>query len=262
MKAEPLLEIKNLHVSIGEKEIIKGLHLTINHGEIHAIFGPNGSGKTTLLNALMGFSGYEITGEILFRGKKMTRLPINERAEMGIGMSFQRPPAIRGLQLRKLIEASTERNGDLIEKYAKALNLIDFLNREVNVGFSGGEIKRAELLQLLIQDPDLILLDEPESGVDIDNIVLIGEYTNQLLGRRVERGKRKTMKEQHREKLKSGLIITHTGHILEYIDADIGHILMEGRFACQANPREMFRTLKECGFNECYRCFRKEEAHG
>ena len=262
MKDEFLLEVKDLHVSIGKKKILQGLNLQIKKGEVHAIFGPNGSGKTTLLNAIMGFAGYTIKGQIIFEGKDITRLPINERAQMGIGISFQRPPAIRGVKLRKLIETSAKRNGKSLEAYAQGLNLSDFLEREVNVGFSGGEIKRSELLQLLLQDPDLVFLDEPESGVDLENIALIGEYTNHLLGRQRGRNQEKTMKELYRERRKSGLIITHTGHILEYVNVDVGYILMHGRIACQANPRDILHTIRECGFEECFRCFREEAAGG
>ncbi len=258
MKDGFLLEVQDLHVSVGEKEILKGVNLQIKKGEVHAIFGPNGSGKTTLLNAMMGFAGYTVTGNIIFGGRDISRLPINERAKMGIGISFQRPPVIRGVKLRRLIETSAKRNGKFLEAYAKNLNLVDFLEREVNVGFSGGEIKRAELLQLILQDPDLVLLDEPESGVDLENIALIGEYTNHLLGRKREPNKKKTMKELYRERKKSGLIITHTGHILDYVNVDVGYILMQGRIACQANPRDILHTIRECGFEECFRCFRGE----
>ena len=161
-----------------------------------------------------------------------------------------------------MIETSAKRNGKSLEAYAQGLNLTDFLEREVNVGFSGGEIKRAELLQLLLQDPDLVFLDEPESGVDLENIALIGEYTNHLLGRQRVRTQEKTMKELYRERKKSGLIITHTGHILEYVNVDVGYILMQGRIACQANPRDILHTIRECGFEECFRCFREEGAGG
>lgn len=259
MKDEFLLEVKDLHVSVGKKEILKGVDLQLKKGEVHAIFGPNGSGKTTLLNAIMGFAGYTVKGRIFFNGKDITRLPVDERARLGIGMSFQRPPAIRGVKLRRLIETSAKRNGGLLEEYAKGLNLTDFLEREVNVAFSGGEIKRAELLQLILQDPDLVFLDEPESGVDLENIVLIGEYTNHLLGRKRERHGEKTMKELYRERRKSGLIITHTGHILDYVNVDVGYILMQGRITCQANPRDILFTIRECGFEECNRCCRGEE---
>jgi Fe-S cluster assembly ATP-binding protein len=261
VKDEFLLEVKDLHVSVGKKEILKGVDLQLKKGEVHAIFGPNGSGKTTLVNAIMGFAGYTVKGKIFFNGKDITHLPVDERARMGIGMSFQRPPAIRGVKLRRVIESSAKGNGKFLEEYAKGLNLTEFLEREVNVGFSGGEIKRAELLQLILQDPELVFLDEPESGVDLENIVLIGEYTNYLLGRKRSRHGEKTMKELYRERKKSGLIITHTGHILDYVNVDVGYILMQGRIACQANPRDILFTIRECGFDECHRCYRGEK-HG
>lgn len=256
-----LLEVIDLHVSIGEKEILKGINLKVRKGEIHAIFGPNGSGKTTFLNAVMGFANYKVKGKIFFQGKDITRIPVYERAKLGIGISFQRPPAIRGVKLRQLIMNTAKRNGKFLEDYARKLNLLEFLEREVNVGFSGGEIKRSELLQLIMQDPELIFLDEPESGVDIENIAVIGEFTNHLLGRKVKPDTKKTMKQLSRERKKSGLIITHTGHILDHVDADIGHVFMQGKIACEANPREMLHTIKKYGFEECSRCFFGEEKY-
>jgi Fe-S cluster assembly ATP-binding protein len=258
MQHKALLAVKDLHVAAGDKQILKGVNLRIKRGEIHAIFGPNGSGKTTLLNAIMGFGGYKVSGEILFKGKDIIPLSIDERARMGIGMFFQRPPAIKGVKLRQLVAASAQKNTDLVEAYARELHLSDFLDRDVNVAFSGGEIKRTELLQLILQDPDMVFLDEPDSGVDLENIALIGEFTNLLMGRRKKPHKHKTMKEQYRKTMKSGLMITHTGHILEYVNVDVGHILMQGQIACEANPREMLHTIRGCGFEECYRCFRRE----
>lgn len=256
MDATPLLEIKDLHVMVGDKEILKGIDLRVMPGEVHAIFGPNGSGKTTLVNTIMGFSGYTVTeGVIIFKGEDITHLPTDERARRGLGLSFQRPPVIRGVTLRKLIEVSARRNGELLEKYAALLNVTEFLEREINLGFSGGEIKRAELLQLLLQDPDMVFLDEPESGVDLQNIALIGRAVNELLGRHVDRAPGETLLQAHRRR-KAGLVITHTGHILEYVDVDVGHTLMYGSLACQGNPREMLREIRDHGFDECYRCFR------
>jgi len=255
---EYLLEIKNLHVEITGKKVLKGVNLRIKKGETHAFFGPNGSGKTTLLNAIMGFTNYKITkGEIIFRGKNILPLPVNERAKMGIGISFQRPPTVRGVRLKQLIELYSKANGKILEKYAQILNVREFLGREINVGFSGGEIKRVELLQLLLQNPMMVFLDEPESGVDLENITLIGRAINQLLGRKKEPEKNKTMKELRSER-KAGLIITHTGHILEYVDVDIGHVLMNGSIVCNANPRDILQIIRKYGYDECYRCFRKE----
>ncbi|NLE73420.1 MAG: ATP-binding cassette domain-containing protein, partial [Actinobacteria bacterium] len=137
METTPLLDIQDLHVNVGDKPVLKGINLRINPGEVHAIFGPNGSGKTTLVNTVMGFSGYTVTeGRIIFKGQDITDLPINERARLGIGMSFQRPPVIRGVTLGQLVEASARRNGKLLDKYAAELNVGEFLPREINLGFS------------------------------------------------------------------------------------------------------------------------------
>jgi len=259
MEDDFLLEVRNLHVEVGGKKVLMGVNLGIRVGETHAFFGPNGSGKTTLLNAIMGFADYNIVkGKVIFRGKDITHLPVNERAKMGIGISFQRPPSIRGVRLRQLVEICAKKNGKLLEEYAQKLNLVEFLEREINVGFSGGEIKRVELLQLILQDPQMVLLDEPESGVDLENIILIGKAINHLLGRKIKPNGEKSYKELHREKMKSALIITHTGHILQYIDADVGHVLLNGNIVCKGNPREILHTIREHGYDECYRCFRKE----
>ena len=257
---ERLLEIIDLHVKLAEKEILKGINLTISMGEVHALFGPNGSGKTTLLSALMGFGDYKIVkGKIIFSGKDITHIPPYERARLGIGISFQKPPPVNGVKLKQLVELCARENGKVIEEYARELNLLEHLEREVNVGFSGGEVKRSELLQLLLQSPNMVLLDEPESGVDLENIVLIGRAINLLLGRKVEPKGEKPIKEVLKQKRKSALIITHTGHILDYVEPDHGHVLLDGKIACSGNPREILHTIKEHGYNECYRCFIKED---
>ncbi len=249
-----LLEIKDLYVSIGKKEILKGINITVPFGEVHVLFGPNGSGKTTLLSAIMGFEEYRIEkGRIIFDGKDITGLPPYERAKLGIGMSFQKPPAISGLKLRRLVEICAK-DKKKIEEYAKILNLSEHLEREVNVGFSGGEVKRSELLQLLVQEPRLVLLDEPESGVDLENVALIGDAINLLLGRKIKPEQEKSLKEIRRERKKSALIITHTGYILDYVEADIGHVLLDGRIICSGNPREILHTIKRHGYSECYKC--------
>jgi len=249
-----LLEIKDLYVSIGKKEILKGINITVPFGEVHVLFGPNGSGKTTLLSAIMGFEEYRIEkGRIIFDGKDITGLPPYERAKIGIGMSFQKPPAISGVKLRRLVEICTK-DKKKIEEYAKILNLSEHLEREVNVGFSGGEVKRSELLQLLVQEPRLVLLDEPESGVDLENVALIGDAINLLLGRKIKPEQEKSLKEIRKERKKSALIITHTGYILDYVEADIGHVLLDGRIICSGNPREILHTIKRHGYSECYKC--------
>ena len=245
MGGELLLDVEDLHVEIATKKVLKGINLRIREGETHIFFGPNGSGKTTLLNAIMGFASYRVTkGRIIFRGQDITSLPVNERAKMGIGMSFQRPPAIRGVRLKQLAELCSKKDGKLVERYGNILNLKELLEREVNVGFSGGEIKRAELLQLLLQEPVMVFLDEPESGVDLENIALIGGLINELLEKDCPIHERKCM----------GLIITHTGHILDYVNARTGYVMCDGIIGCEGDPHEILKTIKERGYGECVRC--------
>lgn len=253
-----LLKVEDLHVEVGQREILSGVNLEIGWGEVHALFGPNGSGKTTLICAIFGFEGYRITrGRVFFQGEDITHLPPHEKARRGLGLSFQRPPSIRGVRLRQLAEICAKHDGDLIEEYARRLNLTEHLDRELNVGFSGGEMKRAELFLLLLQDPLMVFLDEPESGVDLENIALVGQAINRLLGRKVEPDSRRPIKELLKERRKSALIITHTGHILDYVEADQGHVLLGGKIVCRGNPREILYTIKEHGYEECYRCFRR-----
>jgi Fe-S cluster assembly ATP-binding protein len=255
-----MLRIENLTVQVTGKEVIHGFTLKINPGEVHCLLGPNGSGKTTLLMAIMGFSGYKIVGgKIFINEKDITQLPIDERVKLGIGMSFQRPPSIPGVKLAQLVELCKSGEKQITD-LAKKLNMLDFLERELNVGFSGGEIKRSELLQLWAQSPDLILLDEPESGVDVENIVLVGQIVNKILERNglyVPIGE--TRAEAKKKRRRSGLIITHTGMILDYVEADRGHVLINGQLACSGNPYEIFRFIKERGYEECVECICESE---
>ncbi|MEZ0536555.1 ABC transporter ATP-binding protein [Caldicellulosiruptoraceae bacterium PP1] len=241
-----MLEIKDLHVEVDGREILKGIDLTIPDGETHLLLGPNGSGKTTLMMSIMGLSRYKVTsGKILFNNVDITDMPSYERAKLGIGIMYQKPPAIRGVKLSKIasIISSIRNTNQDIDENAQKLNLLDHLEREVNYGFSGGELKRSELLQLLSQRPNLVLLDEPESGVDLDNISLIGEMINKLLkGEKIKY--RKT----------SGLIVTHTGYILDYVSADKGHILMNGKIVCSGSAKDMFEEIRLNGFGRCEAC--------
>ena len=244
-----MLEIKQLTVAIDGREILQDLNLKIGIGETHALFGPNGSGKTTLLMAIMGFPRYQVTrGNIIFRGKDITGLPLDERARLGIGISFQRPPVVRGVKTRDMLSASLGKRGnkEIIDSLAKRANLNEFLDRDINYAFSGGEIKRSELMQLLAQKPGLILLDEPESGVDLVNIALIGKLINELLEKECPMRLRKC----------TGLIITHTGHILDYVNARTGYVMLDGRIVCEGDPHEMLLTIKEKGYEECAKCVR------
>lgn len=249
-----MLVIEDLKVRLGGKEILRHIDLEIQPGETHILFGPNGSGKTSLLMTIMGYPQYEVVcGKICFKNHDITHLSINERAELGIGMSYQRPPSIQGLKTRQMVHICGNNDID-VDSLASRMNFTDFLDRDINVGFSGGEIKRSELLQLMAQNPDLLLFDEPESGVDLENIALIGNTINELLERDIKGTSDKSKKEIMKLRTKMGLIITHTGFILDYVTADKGQVLFDGVLACRSNPNAIFRQIKEEGYEECVRC--------
>jgi len=239
-----MLEIRNLQVEVAGKQILKGIDLKIEKGKTYVLMGPNASGKTTLLMAIIGMPQYKITdGKIILNGKDITSLPLNERARLGIGIMFQKPPQVRGVKLRKICDVllpgeETQKS----EEYAKSLDLSEHLERDLNYGFSGGELKRSELFQLLCQNPDLVMLDEPESGVDLDNISLVGHTINELLHPDDKNGS------------PAGIIVTHTGYILQYVQADMGYVLMNGRIICEGKPLDLFAGIKKHGYARCVEC--------
>ena len=203
---------------------------------------------------IMGYPQYAVKrGKITFKGVDITHAPIDERARLGIGMSYQRPPTINGLKTRQMIAICAKNKVD-VEEMAKSVNFVDFLDRDLNAGFSGGEIKRSELLQLKAQDPDLLLFDEPESGVDIENMALIGKTIARLLQKDFERETIKSVIKVRQDRTKMGLVITHTGYILDYLPADKGQVLYEGILACAGNPREIFQCIGAAGYEECVKC--------
>jgi Fe-S cluster assembly ATP-binding protein len=239
-----LLQVEGLKVEVEGREILHGIDLAVDCGETHVLFGMNGSGKTTLLMAIMGFPRYRVTsGSIRFAGQDLSGMTVDQRARLGIGMMFQRPPTVRGIRLEQMVGLISGNDDRNMEDLARELNLADFMQRDINHGFSGGEIKRSELLQLLAQDPELVLLDEPESGVDMENMQLIGGYLRMLL-----------QKDLHRTRDHCGLVITHTGYILDYVEADKGYVMCDGKLICSGNPREMLADIRENGFEECSRC--------
>ena len=244
-----MLSVRGLRVEVGGVEILHGVDLGVRYGETAALFGPNGSGKSTLLMTLMGFPKYRITsGSIVFKGRDITSLGLDERARLGFGLSFQRPPVVRGVKTGDMVAACLRREpmeGE-VRQLAISAGLEEFLDRDVNHGFSGGEIKRSELLQLLAQDPEFVMLDEPESGVDLVNIAVIGDLINRLLQKDVK----------IRDRSHSGLIITHTGHILDYVNVRTGYVMIDGRLSCGGDPHEILGTIKQCGYEECTRCAR------
>ena len=260
-----MLEIQDLHVSVHGTPVLKGIDLKVEAGETFILFGPNGSGKTTLLMTLMGFSGYEVTrGKIIFKGHDITYAPMYERARLGIGMSFQRPPTIHGLPTGKMVELCGRGRKMDIPAMAKRVHFDTFLDRDVNAGFSGGEIKRSELLQLMAQQPNLLLFDEPESGVDLENMALVGKTVRKLLDghERIvaitphQRGEQfeELPVERFETHTTSGLIITPTGHILEYVNADRGQVMYHGKLCCEARPRVILDHIAQHGYQECLRC--------
>lgn len=240
-----MLEIKDLTVEVAGKTVLRDINLTVMSGYTAVLFGPNGSGKSTLLASIMGFSDYHVTkGKIIFNGVDITDKPLYERARMGIGMMMQRPPNVVGVQLGSLVNAMGKNKVELME-LAEPLDMVQFLDRDVNVGFSGGEIKRSELLQLEVQDPCLLLLDEPESGVDLESIKRVGQTIRNILDRdgcpiKVEG--------------KSALVITHTGEILNYLEADRAFVMCNGTIVCSGHPRDLLNEISRRGYEECIKC--------
>lgn len=247
----PLIEIRNLSVSVEGKRVLNDLDLYIRQGETIVLFGPNGSGKTSLLKTIMGIPQYRVeSGSIVYRGEDITKRSIDERARLGIGLVFQNPPAVRGVRLKDILRICMEKSGvfkeERINENAEKLNFVDFMDRDINLGFSGGEIKRSELLQLLAQNPVFVMLDEPDSGVDLVNINLVGKVINELL----EKEKRED------RRTKAGLIITHAGHILDYVNADRAYVMLNGSVSCSGNPGDILEDIRTKGYEECVRCRR------
>jgi Fe-S cluster assembly ATP-binding protein len=244
-----MLEVKDLTVSVDGKNILRAVNLRIARGEAVVLFGPNGCGKTSLLKAILGGQNYRVeSGTIHFKGKDITGLPMDERARLGIGMAFQRPPAVRGVKLGGVLRSCLEKRSAFTEEelpnLARKLNLLDFLARDLNLGFSGGEIKRSELLQLIAQNPSFVMLDEPDSGVDLVNINLVGQAINDLL----EKEKAAAQRE------KAGLIVTHSGYILDYVNADRAYVMLDGAVFCSGNPGDLLEDIRTKGYEGCVQC--------
>lgn len=239
MTKEALLEIKDLHVKIGDKEVVGGINLKLCRGDVMVLLGQNGSGKTSLIMAIMGFPSYEVTqGDIVFKGRSLLGMPIDKRANLGIGILFQRPPTVRGVKLRQMLDITSHDKDFDIVKTAEALAMTEFLDRDLNLGFSGGEMKRSELLQVIAQDPEVVLFDEPESGVDLENVTIMGKIIDDFL----------------KNKNRAGLIITHTGYILDYVDANTGCVLADGNFHCIKDPRKIIQDIRKYGYGKCLTC--------
>jgi len=239
-----ILTLEKLSVKAQGELILDRVSLEIPPGETHILMGPNGSGKSTLLRAIMGLGGLRVvSGKIFFKGRDVTKLSVDERARLGMGIAMQSSPALPEVTLKGLAGVLAERFKHQWQPVAAELNCEYLLDRGLNDRFSGGESKRAELFQLMIQRPQLLLVDEPESGVDLVNIAVVGQALKKLL---------KPEKIKNREH--SGLIITHTGHILNYLNADQGYVMINGKLVCEGNPRDLFEEISKHGFEGCLAC--------
>jgi Fe-S cluster assembly ATP-binding protein len=235
------LEIRNLHVRTEDREILRGVDLTVRTGELHALLGPNGSGKSTLANTIMGHPAYEVTeGQILFDGQELNELEPHERARLGLFLAFQYPVAVPGVSvanfLRMAINAQREEPIKVKEFGAElghAVQLLDvdraFTSRHLNDGFSGGEKKRAEILQMAMLKPAIAVLDETDSGLDIDALRTVAEGVAKL----------------HAEQGLGALIITHYQRILDYVKPQYVHILIDGRIVMRGGPELVARLERE-----------------
>jgi Fe-S cluster assembly ATP-binding protein len=242
-----MLEIKNLQAHIGEKQILKGINLSVKTGEVHAIMGPNGSGKSTLASVLAGREGYDITdGEVMLQGNDILDLSPEERAREGVFLAFQYPVEIPGVNstyfLRSAVNQIRKHRGDeeldamnflkLVKTKMKELGLAEeFLKRPVNAGFSGGEKKRNEILQMTMLDPGLAVLDETDSGLDIDALRIVADGVNRL-------------KNQHNAQI----VITHYQRLLDYIVPDFVHVLYDGRII-KSGDKTLAHDLEEKGYD-------------
>jgi Fe-S cluster assembly ATP-binding protein len=239
-----ILEVNELKVRVENKVILDGINLALKSKESYIMFGPNGSGKSTLVNTLMGVPPYEVeSGRVLFMGNDITRASVDQRANLGMSVAFQYPPEITGIRLSDLLKLCSGKSpkdefSEAERKLIESFNLTDFLDREINVGFSGGERKRSELLQMIFLKPKLLLLDEPDSGVDVESL--------RLLSNELERYLENTGS--------SALIVTHKGDILEYIKAKYACVLLDGVMHCYSNPKEIYETIKTSGYKECIAC--------
>jgi Fe-S cluster assembly ATP-binding protein len=242
--SEELLVIDELKAEVEGKPILKGVSLTVPRGEVHALMGPNGSGKSTLANVLLGHPGYRITGgRLLLKGEDITTMPADERARRGLFLAFQYPVEIPGVSVMNFLRSSMgalrgkevpvrEFRGVLEKELGKLGMDLSFARRNVNEGFSGGEKKRNEVLQLSLLKPELAVLDETDSGLDIDAIRLVAGAVSELRGPE-----------------RSFLVITHYMRILSYLPPDVVHVLVDGRVARTGGP-ELARELEETGYEK------------
>lgn len=242
-KHAPYFEIRNLHASTEDQPILKGVNLVINKGEVHAMMGPNGSGKSTLANVIMGHPAYEVSqGEILFRGENLLELEPEERARKGLFLAFQYPVAIPGVTVAKFLKTAYDathpdekiKPAEFLKQLRENLKHLEieesFINRAINDGFSGGEKKRMEILQMLTLQPAMTVMDETDSGLDIDALRIVSEGVKRMIGPEF-----------------SLLLITHYERILNYIHPDHLHILIDGKVV-HSGGRDLVKELESKGY--------------
>ena len=248
-----MFRIENLWVAAGEKEILRGINMNIGAGEVVALLGPNGSGKSVLMQTIIGDPKYRvIKGSIFLDDKNITNLTSYERARLGIGIMMQIPPKIKGIKLIQLLTKMCrmyDTDINYIVELAEKIGANILLNRDLNVGFSGGEMKKAEVLLLAAQRPKLSLIDEPDSGVDLESLPAIGRVISDILNERNNLAYEKPI----------GIIVTHTGNILKYItEVNRAFIILEGKIVCFGNPMAVLRDIEKYGFDRCYNRLKRE----
>ena len=236
------LRVEGLTVEVDGRPVLRDVSLEVPEGEVHVLLGPNGSGKSSLLMSILGFSRYRVkSGRIIFNGRDITGLPIYERVRLGLGIAFQNPPVVRGVKLLDLLRLNGEEAFRNALSFAEKLRIPKgLLARDLNLGFSGGEVKRSEILQALAFNPRFVLLDEPDSGVDVENLDVIGRLLRREL------------------KGRSGLLVTHLGYISKYLKPDRAYVLIDGRLVCSGDPREIMETIMEGGYEKCLKCWKLE----
>jgi len=242
-----MLKLKDVTIEIGNKTILSNVNLHLPQGETHVLFGPNGCGKTTLLKTIMGLPPGKVTkGEILYEGQDISTLTIDERARKGIGITYQHPPEIQGVKFGNFLKSMGRYSiEEEFYDHVSSLDLEKFLDRDLNRGFSGGELKRSELMQILAQRPNLVMFDEPESGVDLEHIKMVGNVIKEILQKNQPLSIPREV---------SGLIVTHTGYILDYVNAEKGYIINNAGVICQGNARDIFQHIEAEGFDQCELC--------
>jgi Fe-S cluster assembly ATP-binding protein len=240
-----ILELDRVNVEVDGQPILHDITLRLDSGETHVLFGPNGSGKTSLLMAIMGLPRYRVTsGAIRFQGQDISGLSVDARARLGMALVYQRPPTLRGLRLGELADICAGKNRPAAAaELAEKLHMGNLLQRNVNEGFSGGELKKSELLQLMLRQPKLALIDEPDAGVDLDSLGMVGETIRHVLEQPSADGAPP-----------AGLIITHTGHILQYLRPTQSHVLYGGTLVAHAEGAELLGEIQTHGYGKCPLC--------